>query len=808
MTAELVDFMHRLDIVECSVVAPSILQEISQTPSFLKNLERLSSVSYGGGPLAKGAGNIIRSFTNVYNLMGSSEMYSIATELAGQEDWDYLKFSPMMGIVFNHHSEDLWELSFVRNPAFDLYQGIFATYPEMQEYHTSDLYSKHATKPDLWLYQGRADDIIALSNGEKFNPVAMEGLIGAHPDVKSVLVAGQGRFQPALLVEANNRLVSDDDRERMKEAIWPIVSQANSDCVAHGRLSKDLIIFTDSAKPFQRAGKGTVQRRLTLDTFEHEIEELYDTVNHQTTSNENATMKPLVGPLHPCLRDLILSIANWKILGYGDDFFALGMDSLQVINLVRQINCLSIDMNGTSKTPHITAKVVYSNPTVDKLATAVTRETISHAENGINGHSASDENLAEMQSLLLEYSRGLPTMQKPLDILKNDHRPCVLLTGSTGSIGSYVLDVLFHNQRVRKICCLNRSSTGEARQRKSQSLKGLSTVWTPDRVTFLQSDLSAPNLGLSPQNYSELLANTTHVLINAWPVDFNQPITFFIPQFHGLRQYIDFCTCSPNQPPILFLSSISAAMNSLSPVPERILTDFASPAPMGYAQSKYLAERLLDTAHQTSGVRSSICRVGQVAGPVMAKHVRAGGMWNKQEWLPSLIASSKYLRKIPATLGPNEVVDWIPVDVLSRVLVELLLREEKTVSGMPDQANEKLGAQSPTAVFHALNPHSTTWRALLPTILSSWHGPSPPEIVPLHAWVASLRTSAAANSDVSANPALKLLDFFERLAAAEEEEEAGVRFETTKTVQASTALAGLEAVSGEWMEGWMRQWGF
>ena len=61
---------------------------------------------------------------------------------------------------------DLFELGFVRDPQLDRFQIIFSTFPTRQEYWTSELYAKHPTKPDLWKYNGRADDIMVLSNGE------------------------------------------------------------------------------------------------------------------------------------------------------------------------------------------------------------------------------------------------------------------------------------------------------------------------------------------------------------------------------------------------------------------------------------------------------------------------------------------------------------------------------------------------------------------------------------------------------------------------------------------------------------------
>ncbi|CAF9913655.1 MAG: hypothetical protein ALECFALPRED_008933 [Alectoria fallacina] len=812
VTAQLADVMHNLDFIECSIVAPSVLQELAETPSYLDSLRRLSCIMYGGGPLAKCAGDSLRQCTNLYNLMGGSEMYCVVSEIVDQEDWEYLKLSPMMGSEFRYQSEALWELCFIKESAFDLYQSIFTTYPELSEYRTNDLYSKHPTKPNLWRYEGRADDIIALSNGEKFNPVAMESLITAHPDVKSVLVFGQGRFQPGLLVEAKMRLTTDSDRASLKESMWPIIAQANNDCVAHGRLSRDMILFTDSSKPFLRAGKGSVQRRLTLGSFDQEIKQLYEAANDQITLAHDLPKKRLDGPLRPWLRSAIMATANWKTLKDEDDFFALGMDSLQVLNLGRQINSLVIDPDSGISMIHITAKAIYSNPTIDKLATVIQRSSQPHKKSCINGDQSPRDNFMEMQALLSMYSRDLPKFATPAATRQSDQPISVLMTGSTGSIGSYVLDGLLRSPKVHSIYCLNRSTDAERRQLDSHSAKGLSTAWNSDRVTFLQSQVSKPNLGLTPQTYQTLLANVTHILHNAWPVDFNLPLSSFAPHLLGVRHFIDFCARSPLAPSVFFVSSISAAMDAPSPVPERILTSFADAAPMAYAQSKHLAERLLDAANRTCGIKSAICRVGQVAGPVLREH--QSGMWNKQEWLPSLIASSKFLGRIPETLGPNELVDWIPVDLLSKIVIELLLPKDCATPPTPNRHHVKAEEPPPPppppppptpTVYHAVNPHTTPWSELLPAILASIHDQPPPEPVTLRDWVAALATSAVEHEEhVDRNPAVKLLGFFEQLASGEGND--AVRFETAETVGASKALGSLEAVKAEWMVGWMRQW--
>lgn len=91
----------------------------------------------------------------------------------------------------------------------------------------------------------------------------------------------------------------------------------------------------------------------------------------------------------------------------------------------------------------------------------------------------------------------------------------VILTGSTGSLGSYLLDSLARQEHVAKIYCLNRAEDGGLAKQKLASLdRGLDiAAWGGDsRVEFLHVDLAEPLFGLAPHKYRELLRETTHII--------------------------------------------------------------------------------------------------------------------------------------------------------------------------------------------------------------------------------------------------------------------------------------------------------
>lgn len=103
----------------------------------------------------------------------------------------------------------------VRDEKLDLLQAIFVTFPELAEWRTKDLWSKHPMKADHWSYVGRTDDIIVFQTGEKMNPLIMEQTIESHPEIAAALLSGSGHIQSSLLLEPRKPINNDAQRAKL-----------------------------------------------------------------------------------------------------------------------------------------------------------------------------------------------------------------------------------------------------------------------------------------------------------------------------------------------------------------------------------------------------------------------------------------------------------------------------------------------------------------------------------------------------------------------------------------------------------------
>ncbi|KAJ5408352.1 hypothetical protein N7509_002235 [Penicillium cosmopolitanum] len=764
-----------------ALLPPSVLEDMCYSDKALESLRGLKSVYFGGAPLAYEKGEKLRKYTRIVPVIGASEIgWILAVIPEDEKDWPYFEWNPEYGIEMQDNGDEVYEMVIKRSEGHRDFQGVFHTFPDLDVYHTKDLYTQHPTKPNLWKYNGRKDDVIVLSNGEKFNPVSMELIIEVHPLVSRALVIGQSRFQAGLLIEPNPT-APEMDSNLFIDKIWPTVQAANQTIAAHGRVMKSNIGFASKAKPFKTTPKGTTQRRAVARDYEKEIDQIY----------EAGLDDDLQVSLPEALDTASISDYVTRIIGrvlekpdipFSQDLYSLGLDSLMTIQIAKALQKGIQERRPETKNGTITSQTLYANPTVKKLVEVII--------NTLEGKSIDVIPRSEkIQNLVKKYTDDLPS-DRVIPSNRLISPSSVILTGSTGSLGTYLLHDLLSKPAISKIYCLNRSDA-ESRQKKSLAEKGLlfnDDAWK-NKVEFLQASFGEPRFGLEEAKYQEMLQSVDTIIHNAWKVDFNHSVeSFEETHIRGMRRFVDFSLASRYNAHIHFVSSIST-VGGWSPqmghlVPELPMEDSSVVLEQGYGESKHISERICLEASTKSHVPTTVYRVGQIAGPTTSS-----GQWNPHEWLPTIISTSKAMGKIPNQLG-SMAVDWVPVDTLSSIMSEIV--------------HCRHASPSTSAVFHLTNAETTEWSTLLPVIKQKY------DVKPVEfkEWVADLESiQNPTSAEVADKPALKLLSFYRGLVD-EEHGAMSVPLDVKEARQASRTMEALGPISAPLMQNWLEQWQF
>ena len=224
------------------------------------------------------------------------------------------------------------------------------------------------------------------------------------------------------------------------------------------------------------------------------------------------------------------------------------------------------------------------------------------------------------------------------------------------------------------------------------------------------------------------------------PVNFNMA---FEPHIRGVRNLANFSREAAKRVPVVFISTIATAgaWSGDCPVPEQPLRDLGL-ATGGYGRSKLVSSLVLDKAAKITDVPAIVIHVGQTAGPKSGSSA-----WNKQEWLPSLVASSAHLGVLPGDLGQATRVDWTPTEGIAHEVLE--------VSGITSPVTAD-------AYLHGVNPRATEWATLVPAI-RAFYGDHIKRVVSFSEWIAALEASMVSGEETrnnSNNPGIKLIDTY------------------------------------------------
>lgn len=697
----------------------------------------------------------------------------------------------------------------------------FHSYPELSEYRTKDLFAPVPGKNGWWTYRGRTDSWVIMSNALKMDPTDIESTVGNHPDVRSVLVAGDRRYRLCLLIELKGDaiLATDTDREEVLAKIWPSIEEANKNSSKFGRIPPELVLFAPREKPFLRASKGTIQRRLTIEAYADEINELYAKAEHGLLTS---SLPPIEKLDRASLANLLQYFYSDVLelddgIGMDDDVLAAGIDSFGIMTVSSRLKA-ALRHYGVpeAKLDVVSVKTLYSASTIGSLAESLAGALSSSGE-GITSEAGLEGDKNDILALVKKYraavqhlvekfpaAREVDTKARGESMSVNEGQT-VLLTGSTGSLGSYLLNALLARGDIKQVICLNRGSDSWERQVKSLESRRLPPLLrdtkNKDRLIFLHADLSNDTLGLSPDEYAFVARKTTVIVHNAYPVNFLLNLRHFEPHLHGLLNLMALALDA--RASLMFVSSISTAMSVTGRrqrVPEVVLdtaTQVDDLLPQGYAQSKYVCEQMLEAfadgldgwSAPEPGQSVGVLRVGQICGPRVMR-----GPWNKWEWFPSLVVSSRFLGVAPEDIGQD--INWIPVDELASIVSELISYVHLPTGNGEDRRE----SSKPLQVFNVVNPSTSSWKDILPALQRAV-----PESIPVSQWIGRLEESVGKSTYVlDQNPGAKLVAFYRGALLGDGRAEPV--YEVERLIRASHTAAGLAPVTQADLKRWMEAW--
>ncbi|RGP80029.1 hypothetical protein FLONG3_1800 [Fusarium longipes] len=409
-------------------MVPSLADELGEHPELLAKFKSSKFICASGGPVSPVSVSKVNEVVRVLNLTGTTEGLFIGNLWVPREDWHWFAFHPYSGFEFKEVQPGIYEHWIHRNEHWELFQGIFHTFPHLDSVNLKDLYVKHPTNPNLWAFTGRSDDVVVLSNGYKISPLDTEALITTHPSVDGCLLIGSGKPQAGLLIELKD---PSERNNELFDSIWAIVERANNSTFQKTRIQREFIAFAEADKPFIRTDKRTVKRRATLELYSDFIERFYSSRNDEV-EDENYDQFLIDTTSHEAILDSIIQILR-SVLPEVEDFsrdedvFDLGLDSLLVVRVIRIIRAV------TGLEEQIAPRHLYAYPTLDgfssQLAKILGQEKAKRfadatANGKIAGGEADSSLLAESNNLakrISERKRRLGSKMNPFDAVNPNH---------------------------------------------------------------------------------------------------------------------------------------------------------------------------------------------------------------------------------------------------------------------------------------------------------------------------------------------------------------------------------------------------
>ena len=242
------------------------------------------------------------------------------------------------------------------------------------------------------------------------------------------------------------------------------------------------------------------------------------------------------------------------------------------------------------------------------------------------------------------------------------------VTGATGVVGSAIVGRLLAQPQARARLLIRAKSADELRAR----LDALISFWQIDpadalaRIEPLAGDTTAPRLGLSPDDFARVAADTTHIVHSAGVVRMNLPLeqarAAAVGAASGVIELARAGRAAGALRKVEYLSTVGVGGRMAGVVPERWLHEPRA-FHNTYEQSKAEAETLVEAA-VGEGLPITVHRPSMVVGDS-----RTGRVIGYQIFyhLAEFLSGARTFGVLPAT--GRAQLDTVPVDYVARAVL-------------------------------------------------------------------------------------------------------------------------------------------
>lgn len=620
------------DLLFC---VPYVLKLLGESKEGVEALAKIDLVMYGGSACPDDLGDmLVKNGVNLVANYGATETGRLSTSVrpAGDYAWNYLRLLPQVReyVLMDEITPGIFEC--VALDGLKSKNTINSDDPP-RSFRTRDLFVRHPTNPDFWRFVSRLDDRLTLTNGEKVLPIPIEGRIRQEGLVKEAVVFGDGKSLPGILIVKADS-ASELSGADFLEQIWPAVEDANSRAESFSRIPRELVVVLPADVSYAKTDKGTFIRAQVYLRFKDLIEAVY--ASFEGGGDDTGTVALPLPELETYLLQKFRENLSIE-LSATDDFFALGIDSLQCMKMWSFMK-KELDLGGRQS--QLGQNVLYETGNVQALARYIDGLRSGKIEGAKDTHQIMRE-LISKHSSFKTYTEEYRTTPKT---------ETVVLTGVTGGLGAHLLSQLVRDPTVSKVWALVRASSEHAaleRTLQSLSSRGISlSVEEIRKIIAVPSDLSKPDFGLGASKIVQLRSSLTLVIHSAWAVNFNISVESFEDQhIKAVPNFINLCqsTTHGSAARFYFCSSVSSTGGTPRPgtVPETPVRDIAHVQGTGYAQSKYVTEQIVRNAMKDAGANARVLRIGQLVGDSKV------GEWNTTEGIPLMIQTAVTLGALP-----------------------------------------------------------------------------------------------------------------------------------------------------------------